>query len=253
MEKGYDLKEDLEFGAIGSLKKYYNELIEILKEVDVESIENVLNVLRNASDNGKTIYVIGNGGSASTAEHYVNDFMKIGGLKAVSLTNISVITALGNDISYEDIFVEQLKTVMSDGDVVIGITGSGNSMNIVKALEYVRDNKGVAVGILGFDGGKCLDVLRGENCNHVLIKSRDYGYVEDVHLSLSHCLSRNVNCREEDFDNVENSVTEEKSKIIEFDGIVEDKLSEKDKIEEENFENKSEKVESRGFGSWSNY
>ncbi|MBT4166471.1 SIS domain-containing protein [archaeon] len=69
----------------------------------------------------------------------VNDFMKIGGLRIVSLTNISVVTALANDFSYEDIFVKQLESLMDEGDVIIGISGSGNSMNVVKALEYARD------------------------------------------------------------------------------------------------------------------
>ncbi len=233
---GYARLDDLD-----DLEKYYNELVGILNDLDKVQVKNVLNVLRFAKDNKKTVFVLGNGGSASSAEHYVNDFMKIGGLKIISLTNISVVTALGNDISYEDIFVEQLKSLMSEGDVVIGISGSGNSMNVVKALEYARDNSGIPVGILGFDGGKCLEVLK--DFPYVLVNSKDYGYVEDVHMSLSHSLSRMIKEKE--------IVREEKFEVPEYGvDLRDEEVGEELRQELFNEVNTEEKIYSRGFGSW---
>ncbi|MBT4135379.1 SIS domain-containing protein [archaeon] len=177
-------------GDFDELHRYYRELMALLDELNLNQVRRILNVLRFALENKKNVYIIGNGGSASTAEHYENDLMKIGGLRAFSLTNTSVLTALGNDNGYENIFVDKLKTMMDEGDVVIGISGSGNSMNVVKALEYARENGGIPIGVLGFNGGKCLEVLK--DYPYVLVKSEDYGYIEDVHLTLSHSLSRLV-------------------------------------------------------------
>jgi len=172
-------------------ENYYSGLKEVIDGLSNEEVDGVLNVLKDCKFRGGVVYLCGNGGSASTAEHWVNDLMKIGRVRAVSLTNISVITALGNDISYDDIFVEQLKVLMKPGDVVIGISGSGNSMNVVKALEYVLSRGGVGVGVLGFKGGRCLEVLRGRG-KYVLVESDDYGFLEDIHLSLVHYFAREL-------------------------------------------------------------
>jgi D-sedoheptulose 7-phosphate isomerase len=168
---------------------YYNGLKKVIDSLRKEEVDSVLEVLKACKSRGGTVYLIGNGGSASTSEHWVNDLIKIGGLRAVSLTNISVITALGNDISYDDVFVEQLKTMFKEGDVVVGITGSGNSPNVVKALEYVLGNGGVGVGVLGFKGGRCLEVLRNRG-KYILVETEDYGFLEDIHLSLAHYFAR---------------------------------------------------------------
>jgi len=169
-----------------SFEKYYNGLKQVIDNLDKNQVNKVLSILKECKLRGGCIYLCGNGGSASTCEHWVNDLMKIEGMKAISLTNISVITALGNDISYDDIFIEQLKVLMKPGDVVIGISGSGNSMNVVKALKYACENQGAGVGVLGFDGGKVLDVVE----NYVLVRTNDYGFLEDIHLSLGHYFAR---------------------------------------------------------------
>jgi D-sedoheptulose 7-phosphate isomerase len=190
---GYHAPQDVDV-----LGRYYSDLCKLIGELDMGQVRDVLGVLRFAFENEKTVYVVGNGGSASTAEHYENDFTKIAGLKSFALTNTSVVTALGNDNGYDNIFVDKLKTVMNPGDVVIGISGSGNSMNVVKALEYARDNRGVPVGILGFKGGEILKRLSDESLGgfddfpHVLVRSEDYGYIEDIHLTLGHSLARNI-------------------------------------------------------------
>ncbi|MDD5193441.1 MAG: SIS domain-containing protein [Candidatus Nanoarchaeia archaeon] len=166
--------------------KYYQELSAQITNIDSEQLEKAIDILRKAKNNGNTIYICGNGGSASTSEHWANDLMKIAGVKAQSLTTLPLITAYGNDISYESIFVEQLKILMKEGDVVIGITGSGNSPNIVSALGYALQNGGIPLAILGFNGGKIINM----NVPFILIKSRDYGIIEDMHLSLGHVFAK---------------------------------------------------------------
>ena len=170
---------------------YHQKLKQLINNLDKGQFNKVLNTIIECKNGKGTVYIIGNGGSASTAEHWVNDLVKISGIKAVSLTNISVITALGNDISYDDIFVEQLKIFLEDKDIVIAITGSGNSPNIVKALRYVKENSDAKmVGILGFDGGECLKIL--EDDPYILIKSNDYGLVESLHLCLIHYFAKSI-------------------------------------------------------------
>ncbi len=168
--------------------EYYSDLIKNLNNLSKEQAENVLKILKSAKLCHNNVFIIGNGGSSSSAEHYANDFMKIAKLRAFALTNLSILTALGNDINYDSIFIEQLKVVLKADDVVIGITGSGNSMNIVKALEYTRNNGGKTIGILGFNGGKALEFCD----SYILVESEDYGIIEDIHMTLSHYLSRNL-------------------------------------------------------------
>jgi D-sedoheptulose 7-phosphate isomerase len=165
---------------------YYSNLIKFLGEISKDNVNEALGILKDAKENNKNIFIIGNGGSAASAEHYANDFLKLSKMRAFALTNVPTISALGNDIDYGSIFSEQLKIILNEGDVVIGITGSGNSMNIVNALEYARNSGGKTIGILGFDGGKAK-----EFCDvFILIPSKDYGIIEDAHMTLCHYLSR---------------------------------------------------------------
>lgn len=168
------------------VKDYYPELVSTIQKISPKQLDEVENVLRKAREDNKTVYLMGNGGSASTAEHMCNDLMKIGNMKAKSLTNISVITAYANDLSYGRIFVEQLKWEnISKGDIVIGISGSGNSPNIIKALAYAKAHGATTIAFLGFDGGRAKDMVD----HYVWIHSRNYGIVEDLHLSLGHCFA----------------------------------------------------------------
>lgn len=161
---------------------YYDELIETAKKIKQEQLDKVEKAFRDAKLKEKSVYIIGNGGSASTAEHTANDFVKIAGLRACSLTNLAIISAYANDISYEDIFAEQLKILLKPGDIVVAISGSGNSKNIIKALEYAKENKAITIAFLGFDGGKCKEIAD----YFVHIESNHYGIIEDLHLSLDH-------------------------------------------------------------------
>ena len=136
---------------------------------------------------------MGNGGSAATASHFAND-IAIGSkswskpFRALSLVdNIPTLTAIANDDGYEEIFVQQLKVQMVPGDVVVAISASGNSPNVVRAIEYANANGAFTVGVTGFDGGKLRDISRIGV--HIPTTKGDYGHVEDVHMILNHLIS----------------------------------------------------------------
>jgi D-sedoheptulose 7-phosphate isomerase len=176
-------------------KKYLQELQKTLDvmENDLEKKMDVFaSLLLNARSKKKTIFIMGNGGSASTASHFASDLSKgtiVHGFprfKVVALTdNIPTMLAWANDESYADVFVEQLKNLMEPGDVVIGISGSGNSMNVIKAIEYANANGGITIGISGYDGGKLLKCAQ----ENIHTPSNYMQRVEDIHLIIEHLLT----------------------------------------------------------------
>ena len=137
--------------------------------------------------------MIGNGGSAATAAHMAIDFEKFTEMRVVSLTNVPNITAWGNDVGYDAVFSEQLKRQLRPGDAVIAITASGNSPNILRAVELARERGVSTIGFIGFGGGKLKDMVDVA----LTVSSRNYGVVEDFHLSLNHVLSQHLNDHEE--------------------------------------------------------
>jgi len=175
-------------------KHYVSYLSELLLNLDFEAIDKVIEVFQKARANGKTIFFIGNGGSAATCSHFAEDLSygtQMEGkepFKALSLTgNVAHMTAIANDGGYENIFVGQLKNLFEQGDVIVGISGSGNSLNVIKAIEYVNSNGGISIGLLGFDGGKMKEI-----CHyyiHVKTMKGEYGPVEDIHLILGHLIT----------------------------------------------------------------
>lgn len=135
---------------------------------------------------------MGNGGSASNASHFVNGLTQGSRaegekfFRAVGLTdNIPNLLAYGNDYGYEHIFDEQLKTLMKKGDIVIGISGSGNSKNVLNAIEYAKKNGAVTIGFCGYDGGKLIDMVDYK----IHVKSDCMEIVEDIHISLTHLMA----------------------------------------------------------------
>lgn len=174
-------------------KDYSNYLHSILQKVDVKSVSAFVGILLKARQNGRRIFFMGNGGSASTASHFAADLCKNVSpdtkykFRTISLVdNSALTTALANDLGYENIFVEQLSAVMEEGDVVVGISASGNSKNILKAVEYANSNGGITIGIVGFDGGQ----LKKEamHCIHFPSYNGEYGPVEDAHIILNHII-----------------------------------------------------------------
>jgi D-sedoheptulose 7-phosphate isomerase len=172
---------------------YFLRLFEIVKEAEF-TIDPMIRIMRSTVSNGGTIWILGNGGSASTAEHFETDlcFVKRNDLpnpiKVFALTaNTSLITAIGNDLGYENVFAKQLQRKGEQGDLAIFISASGNSANLIAAhSEAIK--KGIrTAAILGFDGGELkskVDVVI-----HIESKFGEYGPVEDIHLALCHSLA----------------------------------------------------------------
>ena len=177
---------------------YFNRLKDTLDRVDTNTINRIVEVLLQCRDKGGTMYIFGNGGSAANASHIAGDFMK--GIsygmdkrfKTHCLNdNIAGTTAITNDLSYDEIFIEQLKTFLSPGDVVIGISGSGNSVNVLKAVKWARDNGAITIGLTGYKGGQLVDVAE-----HVLlVPVDDMEITEDAHTIVFHAIKQEVNRR----------------------------------------------------------
>jgi len=173
------------------IEAYFTKLKNTIDKLPIERINDLMNILVKAKNEEKTIFIMGNGGSSATASHFVCDFNKGVSLnrnkkfKFICLNdNIPSIMAYANDISFEEVFVQQLKSYFQKGDVVIGISGSGNSKNVIKAIEYAISNGGVTVGITGFGGGRLKEIVE---CN-VNIAINDMQIVEDLHMALDHCM-----------------------------------------------------------------
>lgn len=172
--------------------KNYKDLInKTLEASDEKEIEKFLELLVDAYKNDKFVFVIGNGGSAANASHLAQDLAKgtrvskdqARRLKALSLTdNLPFITAQGNDEGYDSIFEQQLRTFAKAGDYVIAISGSGNSPNIISAVEWANNNGLITIGITGYDGGKLKKMAR-HSVNVVL---NDMCTAESIHTIIFH-------------------------------------------------------------------
>ena len=172
---------------------YLNYLHVVLKRIDTEEVGRFIRTLLEARERGATVFLIGNGGSAATASHMANDLC-IGcnhdemPFRAVALTdNVAVMTAIGNDFGYEDIFSRQLRILGRKGDVLVAISASGNSPNLVKAIESARECGIKTVALTAFDGGR-MKSLADEGV-HVPTDLKEYGPAEDAHMVLDHLVS----------------------------------------------------------------
>jgi D-sedoheptulose 7-phosphate isomerase len=173
------------------VKSYFKLMQETLEKIDPEDIVEIIQALESCHDRSGKIYVIGNGGSAATSSHMANDLAiglklrKIRNFDVESLSdNVSVCTAIANDTGYENIFYTQLHQRIREKDVLIAISCSGNSPNIVKAVRYANQVGSKVIGLTGFDGGFLKD-----NCSaglHVATQKGEYGIVEDIHMMLDH-------------------------------------------------------------------
>lgn len=166
-----------------------------ISALSTEKLASINKLIIKAYESDKQIFVIGNGGSASTASHFACDLGKgtaVEGkrrVRVISLTdNMATITAYANDISYEDIFVEQLKNLLNFGDLLIAISASGKSKNIIKAVEYANLMECPTIGLTGFDGGKLAQVAT----EAIIVKSDNYGIIEDLHLMINHIVREAV-------------------------------------------------------------
>lgn len=184
---------------INDITAYFERLKQTLDNISKEDLNTVMNVLVEAKNAGKQIFIMGNGGSAATASHYVCDFNKGISLgkdkkfKFICLNdNIPSLMAYGNDLSYDDIFIYPLQTYYNKGDVVIGISGSGNSENVVRALKWAMENDATTIGLTGYSGGKVMQLCK----YNVHIPLDDMQITEDLHMVLDHCMMK-VLCKKE--------------------------------------------------------
>ncbi len=179
--------------SISSAEDYYSQLREVLSAVPSEAVDRISDKLFKAYTDRKNIFLFGNGGSASLASHFACDLSKgtsVSGsdwkrLRAIALTdNIPTMTAWANDSSFEDIFSEQLQNLVEPGDVAFAISCSGNSANVIKALKVARRHGALTLGLGGFQGGKMKDLC--DLC--LIVPSENMQIIEDIHLSIAHCL-----------------------------------------------------------------
>ena len=172
---------------------YFKNYLNAVNSLDYSQLSEVIDVLHKAYTKGNTVYVCGNGGSASIANHFVCDHLK--GIrtdtdylpKVFSLSNnIEVITAIANDMDYADCFLYQLRTVAQKNDVLIVVSSSGDSENIVRAAEWGLKNNLTVIALTGFQGGRS---ARLANIN-LHINANNYGIIEDIHQSLMHIIAQ---------------------------------------------------------------
>jgi D-sedoheptulose 7-phosphate isomerase len=181
-----------------NFRNYFDRLKETIDKLNLEVIEKVVDELLKCREDGRTMFIFGNGGSAANASHIAGDFLK--GIsygmekrfKAHSLVdNIAGTTAITNDLSYDEVFIEQLRTFMNKGDVVIGISGSGNSENVVKAIKWAGENGAVTVAMVGYKGGRLADIA--DIVVHVPVN--DMEITEDLHTMIFHAIKQEINRR----------------------------------------------------------
>lgn len=170
---------------------YIEHEIETLRAMDADAINDALNLLLETMENGNTVFVFGNGGSSATASHFQNDFNK--GVSEHTEKkfnflclndNVATVMAVANDIGFEEIFRFQLRGHIKPGDVVLAISGSGNSKNVINAVEYAKEQGNMIIGLTGFGGGKLRKL--SDVSLHVPINSMQI--TEDIHMVLDHLM-----------------------------------------------------------------
>ena len=177
----------------GHAQRYFERLRQVLDGIDHSEIERFVDLLLQARQSGQNIFFVGNGGSAATSSHFAND-LSIGTrqqekpFKVISLVdNIATLSAIGNDYGYDQIFARQVKVYGQEGDLLVGISASGNSPNLLRAFETGRELGLVTVSITAFDGGKLKEIA--DHSVHVPTSAGEYGPAEDAHLILDHLIT----------------------------------------------------------------
>lgn len=178
-----------------AFKDYRSRLVDAMNSFDLSLVFKLAEEVLSARQENKHIFLCGNGGSAANAIHIANDFVCLisrsnkKGIRATALSsNQAVFTCLGNDIGYENIFSFQLETLGKEGDILIALSGSGNSPNILKAVHTAKDLKIRSYAILGFDGGKCLNLVDVP----IHFSVNDMQISEDLQLIVGHMVMQNL-------------------------------------------------------------
>lgn len=176
-----------------AIKEYYDRLIKVIDSLDHDEMNTSMNVILDTYKNKGTIYICGNGGSAATASHFQNDFNK-GISEYVDNKfnfyclndNVATMMAIANDIGYEEVFRFQLVNKISKNDLLVAISGSGNSKNILNAVDYAKSQGVKVVGLTGYNGGK----LKELSDYHMHVDENDMQIVEDVHMTFDHMMMK---------------------------------------------------------------
>jgi D-sedoheptulose 7-phosphate isomerase len=187
---------------LGTAQAYLSKLTTVLESFDRAQVDNAVKVIADAWQAGRQIITLGNGGSSMTALHFINDwnksvFMATGKpFRGRSLVdNMGLVMSYGNDVSFQDIFVEQLKNILQAGDLVIAISGSGNSENVIRAVGYANDHGAITLGLCGYRGGRLK-----ESAQHVVwVNVDDMQLSEDVHAIFGHMVMQRL-CGDGDMD-----------------------------------------------------
>ena len=176
-----------------SINNYVAALSSLSNKLNISEFQSGIDLIRAKFESGKKIITCGNGGSAYTASHYITDWNKMVNLATnkkfygISLCdNIGIMTAFGNDISYDEIFSGQLKAILDEGDLLVAISGSGNSANVIKAVEYANAIGADTLAVVGYDGGK----LKAVSKYSVWVPSFDMQLCEDFHLMFGHMVMK---------------------------------------------------------------
>ncbi len=176
---------------MGFPQEYKSELLQAIEGIDLEKVDRTIEILARCREEGRRIFVCGNGGSASTASHFATDLVKGASygrpsrFRIMALTDsLPTITAYSNDVSYESVFVEQLKNFAEPGDVVIGISSSGNSANVQHAVEYGNSIGCLTIAMTGRDGGRLAPAAQLT----IHVPHHHTGRIEDLHLIVMHMI-----------------------------------------------------------------
>lgn len=174
---------------------YLEKLQATLATIDRHQIDHAVSLVACAWRDGRQIITLGNGGSSLTALHFINDWNKSIYLSSGKqfrgrslVDNVGLLMSYANDISFHDVFVEQLKNIMEPGDLVLAISGSGNSENVIRAVQYANDHGAVTLGLCGYDGGR----LKGMAQYHVWAAVHDMQISEDVHAIFGHIVMQTL-------------------------------------------------------------
>src|SRR5882757_7554025 len=179
----------------GASETYLEKLRRVLETVDRSEIDNAIEIIAQAWEGGGQVITLGNGGSSMTALHFINDWNKSIFLSSGRpfrgrslIDNMGLIMAYGNDLSFQDVFVEQLKNVFCAGDLVIAISGSGNSENVIRAVRYANEHQGVTLGLCGYRGGKLKELAQ----HIVWADVDDMQLCEDAHAIFGHIVMQKL-------------------------------------------------------------
>jgi D-sedoheptulose 7-phosphate isomerase len=180
----------------GTMLAYRNECIAALNSIDLDAVESVTRALLDARGRGSSVFVVGNGGSAATASHMATDLMLGSGLvdpplRVIALTeNQAIITATGNDLGFDQVFSRQLRHLAKPQDLLIAVSASGNSPNVLACVEAAKELGLTTVAFTGFDGGRL--ATKVDLLVHVPTRQGAYGPVEDVHLMVNHMITEQL-------------------------------------------------------------